>query len=324
MHLRNVSLALAVAAAGFAPLTPASLAQGDQAVSVLLTLKAEQPVWECAFTPDGQKLVVVGENEEVQFWHLRDRKVAHLRGHNRGLIRVAMSPDGRRFASAGQDTHVVVWNTESREEEFSLKKHLKAVKGLAFSPDGRHLASGSEDFMVYLWDLESRKPHASLEGYGPISYLAYAPNGSTVALGTLDGRVAVWDTAEPRKVLLMPLRHEKRVYRLAYSPDCKTLVSTDVAGTLIFWEVETGKVLAEKRGIGAQSLAFSPSGRTLAIGHENGVIRLLDAAGEKEKALLKGHEGKVTMLTYMKDGKAIASCSDDRTVRIWNVSEVVE
>jgi WD40 repeat protein len=178
--------------------------------------------------------------------------------------------------------------------------------------------------MVYLWDLETRKPLATLEGFGPISYLQYAPDGKSIALGTEDGKVGVWDTTEPRKVLHMPLRHPQRVHRLSYSPDCKTLVSTDEKGNLVFWDVGRGTPTQERAEVGAMSVAFSPKGGTLAVGYQNGEIRLWDAVGRKEKQLLKGHERAVLMLTYSPDGTALASCSADRTVRVWNVSKVGE
>jgi WD40 repeat protein len=305
----------------FAP--PLATRAADE-VPILSTLEAKQPVWSLAFAPDGQKLMVCGgdDHQHVQVWDLTNRKVVALRGHNKGVHRVAATLDGTLFASSGADTHVVVWDAATNEEKFSLKKHRKDVNGLAFTPEGKYLVSGCKGFMVYVWDLKTKKPVAALEGYGPISYLKCAPDGQTIALGTDHGQVAIWDTAEPRKLLFTRIRHEGFVHRLAYAPDCKTLASTDGKGNLVLWDVATGKLLQEFRGAAASSVAFSPKGSTLAVGYHDGSIRLWDATGTKEKATLKGHNGRywITDLAYSPDGKALASGSNDSTVKIWNVS----
>jgi len=241
------------------------------------------------------------------------------------VSRVAMTADGGLFASAGADTHVVVWDARTRKEKFSLKKHLRPVEGLAFSPDGKYLASGGQDYTVHLWDLESREPIATLQGYGPISELCYAPDGKSIALGTGHGMVAIWDTDEPRKLLYTPVRHEKKVIRMAYSPDGKTLASTDETGRLVVWEVATGKVVREMPRADAVVVAFSPapSAPVLAVGYRDGAIRLLDPVSLNERAVLKGdkgHHGWVQALRYTPDGKLLASGSSDQTVKIWNVS----
>ncbi|XP_026527445.1 transducin beta-like protein 2 isoform X2 [Notechis scutatus] len=39
---------------------------------------------------------------------------------------------------------------------------------------------------------------------------------------------------------------------------------------------------------------------------------------------LKGHSGNVTCLDFSNNGKYLASCSDDRTVRIWSIKDILE
>jgi WD40 repeat protein len=65
------------------------------------------------------------------------------------------------------------------------------------------------------------------------------------------------------------------VKRLAFTPDCQTLVSTH-ANLVIFWDAESGAQRGALRLAGCPwgGLAFSPDGETLAVS-DFGRVRLL-------------------------------------------------
>src|SRR5262245_56574107 len=61
------------------------------------------------------------------------------------------------------------------------------------------------------------------------------------------------------------------------------------------------------------SLAFSPDGRTLAVGHARGSLMLWDPATGEERQALHGHPDTVWSLAFRPDGKVLASGSRDST-----------
>ncbi|MDD4651256.1 MAG: transglutaminase domain-containing protein [Methanothrix sp.] len=69
------------------------------------------------------------------------------------------------------------------------------------------------------------------------------------------------------------------------------------------------------------SVAFSPDGRVLAAGCQNGTIILWDAASGREMRALKGHSEWVSSLAFSPDGGTIASTSGDNTIKLWNVND---
>jgi WD40 repeat protein len=89
---------------------------------------------------------------------------------------------------------------------------------------------------------------------------------------------------------------------------------TDV--TLI--DVATGKVTHTLKGYGQWvcRLAFTPDGRTLAVGDHNGKIHLWNVAAGRLLLTIDAHTGPVSGLAFRADGRVLASCNDAE-IRLW-------
>lgn len=132
--------------------------------------------------------------------------------------------------------------------------------------------------------------------------------------------------------------HADAVLSIAFSPDNQTLASASQDKTIGLWDVSTGQELWQMRLrnwqafvyrlprlIGLRfkhdnwvnSLAFHPSGQTLATGSFDHTVRLWETATGRQLGRWTGHTKSVTSVAFNAAGTLLASASVDRTIRVW-------
>ncbi len=117
---------------------------------------------------------------------------------------------------------------------------------------------------------------------GPVRAVTFTPNGEFLVSGGHDGIIYFWDPAtgkEMRCFSELPFAgyDAGQVWSLAFSPNGKTL-AVGRSGTTLLLEPRTGKIIRELKDWGVASVAYSPDGKLLATGTNAKTIGLWDAA----------------------------------------------
>lgn len=211
-----------------------------------------------------------------------------LRGHEARINDLEFTPDGRVLATAGNDRTIRLWNTEDWSPLGVLAGHDGAVVDVAFSRDGKTLFSGGGDGTIRRWDWRSRQA------------------GEVIRRG--DGAILSLATSPDEKVLAF----FSTIPETGSKPYCVS-----------FLDVATGALIARDDGVEGTvwSLACSPDGRTLAEGRaRNRDVVLWDVAARRVRARLTGHRDGLIGVCFSPNGRRLASSSEDRTVRVWDVA----
>jgi WD40 repeat protein len=113
-----------------------------------------------------------------------------------------------------------------------------------------------------------------------------------------------------------------RLNCVALSPDGKTLATGGVKGTLVLWDVASGKprhTLKGHKDVVLQ-VCFSADGRTLAsAGNQDKTALVWDVATGQSRGVFQGHNQAVVCVALSADGSVLATGSGDATVKVWDV-----
>src|SRR5206468_950736 len=67
-------------------------------------------------------------------------------------------------------------------------------------------------------------------------------------------------------------------------------------------------------------IAFTPDGKTVIAGDQQGTVKRWDTVTGKEKGELKGHHGLIHLVALLKDGRTLVTGDSGGTVLFWDAA----
>lgn len=244
------------------------------------------PIKDIAWSPDSQRMVVVGEGRE-RFGHVFMAETGTSVGEISGQSKSINSCDFRparpfRLITGSEDNTIAVFEGPPFKFKMTKQEHTRFVQAVRYSPSGNLFASAGFDGKVFIYD------------------------------GTSSDLVG--EVGSPA--------HQGGVYGVSWKPDGTQLLTASGDKTCKLWDVETRSLISEFNmgtTVDDQQVSCLWQGQHLLSVSLSGFINYLDVNNPaKPIRIIKGHNKPITVLTLSPDRLNIYTGSHDGYITSWN------
>jgi WD40 repeat protein len=293
-------------------------------------------VFSVAFFLSGKAIVTGSEDKTAIIWDLETESPKFTLKLDNGVETVVVSPDDKFVVTGSWDGKIGLWDAATGTEVGAFPHDRSGIYALAFSPDGQTLAAGGTNSLVHLYAMETRQPYGAQGRHaGPVWALAFSPDGTTLASGSEDRLARLWDVAALKKPggetkvppqdispkSTLDAREFKAITALAVSADGTQVATITSEGQVQVRDSLTGIMKARIAGRRRTSLAYAPDSLLLAIGDDEGTVRLCDTATGKDLQVFKSEGGAAQSVAFSPDGKFLASGNVNTKIYVWDVAK---
>lgn len=251
-----------------------------------LIAKVDTQIFSLLYLPESERVVVGNMNGGVHWVDLHDpEKTRNIAHHQKGvfdLVRV-----GDHLYSAGGQGMLTRWSIPETRSLESLRLTNQSLRSLDYSPVRHEIAVGASDNTIYLLDadtlaIQHQRPQAHDNS---VFTVRYHPDGQHLLSGGRDAHLRIWSLDDDG---LQP-----------------------VAAHPAHWFTING-------------IAIDPQGRWFATGSRDKTIKIWDARTFELRKVLETardgcHVNSVNGLYWSPYRDELISCSDDRSMIIWEV-----
>ncbi len=292
-----------------------------------------------SFSSIDNTIVSAGDDGKIQLWRTNGNLVKTLTDpENTNKIKtVKFSPDGLFIISVADDNKVDLW---SRNGDFIknlypsdteiLSNEIKNDNLISISPDSKIItylvsktssSKGLNQFIVKIWSREGKElKNIQKSDSIDLNEVKFSADSKKIAFIIPKDALQLRST-DNRKLFATLKDSDSGNGDLSFSPDSKTIASTNKDNTIKLWNTDIIRGIKEPYKIikghsdKINSVSFSPDGKIIASASNDKTVILWNQDGTRFKTLR--HQGKVNSIAFSKDG-ILASAAEDKTVKLWD------
>jgi WD40 repeat protein/serine/threonine protein kinase len=283
--------------------------------------------------------VVLTSENAVKFWHWTTAAQASDANPAGPFTGSFVARDNGVFTA---ENATLRWLPPDEPRDGRVHGHSARITDVTMSPDGAMLATSSEDGTIRLWAtsrVSGRDGRALKIGGDLVAVTAGRVLTTDLQVADLDTGQKLISTGQVRSILrrpepgppsrtlaelvtstASPPTRESYPVVAALSADGVRVAASETPGTIVVFDVDRGRELAELKGDWGEvfGLAFAPSGDTLVSAARDGRIRTWSVSTGTAVNVMNAAE-LISAVVVSPDGSRAAAGSIDGAVSMWDI-----
>ncbi|WP_413163680.1 AAA family ATPase [Capilliphycus salinus ALCB114379] len=284
-------------------------------------------VWTVSYSPDSEMIASASSDNMVKLWDRNSNPLDQiLQAHSLAVNDISFSGNGDIIATASNDKTVRVWDTKTQnllqnsENEPLILPQEKEVRWVSLSPDGKTLATvNTSEATINLWNIDGELLQI-LRNDSAVNSVEFSPGG-IIASGSDSGRVKLWE-ADGTLIESFNLNFPVVSIEFNRTGNLMAIATSDpeTESQLQVWtQQEIGwrsRTIRSYPNQAINQISYSPAEELYAIA-VNDYVELWSPTRGKSCPLK--HQATVRSIDIDPSGKILATASDDKKVRFWQL-----
>lgn len=231
------------------------------------------------------------------------------------VVDVAWSPDSRRLAVAGGEGKIFLLDRHDTSlAARTIGEHGMGALAVAWQPRGDKFVTSGQDSRLALYDADGQLLSEQRPAMAWTTAVTWSPDGKRLA--TAAGKqITLWSPAFEKEHAFAPLT--ATVVALGWDKPGRDLGAA-INGGLVVHRIEPPRfqVRHYKWVAPCLAVAFSPNGRHLATGTQDGSVHFWHLSTGRDSQM-RGYPAKVDQVTWSGDSRYLGTAADDQVV-VWD------
>jgi WD40 repeat protein len=269
---------------------------------------------------DGKFVFTSSADSVLKRWDAASKKELNS---VKGLILGLINDKKQVLVASGLDfKDLALWDWTNWKEVKKITTDIN-FKAATFSSDGKNCvtASGYDGTSLNIWDATNWTKKGKLKAHScPVLSVAISGDGKYAYTYRNSNTLTLWDLTSGKNLRIMGT-FTQDLTDIIFAPDSRHCLARFADKSAKLFNLLTGSEVASFKGSAFQ---FSPDGKFLLAGTENGDFELWDLEKYKVSKTFSGHQYYASSFAFSIDGKYILSGSYDKTVRLWKAKSALE